>query len=183
MLTDHSFYNDRRNRRFFKTASLISSLDSWLARNQAGEKRFAKRLESHQKDEYLGWYELPVGKRQRYSDFIVLHPARGLLLLEVKDWKLDTIRSIDRISATILTPRGQKAVSNPVEQVRRCAYRLLKRLERDPRSIAATGRYQRRPVISYGCGVVPRQYYRGVHRSCCLRYGGLHSQSDPELFT
>ena len=67
---------------------------------QAGEKRFARRLESHLEDDYLCWYEMPVGRRQRYSDFVVLHPARGVLLLEVKDWKLETIHAIDKASFT-----------------------------------------------------------------------------------
>ncbi|MEZ5586361.1 MAG: hypothetical protein R3E46_04755 [Sedimenticolaceae bacterium] len=53
-------------------ASLIPSPNSGLGRMQAGEKRFARRLESHLEDDYLCWYELPVGRRQRHSDFIVL---------------------------------------------------------------------------------------------------------------
>jgi len=70
---------------------------------QAGERRFARRLESHLEADYLCWYEMPVGKRQRYSDFIILHPRRGLLLLEVKDWKLETIRKIDRVTVTLIS--------------------------------------------------------------------------------
>ena len=121
---------------------------------QAGEKRFARRIESHLEEDYLCWYEMPVGKRQRYSDFIVLHPARGLLLLEVKDWKLDTIQKIDATTATIITPRGLKTVSNPLQQVRQCTYRLLKQLERDPQLIVKSGRYQGHLVLPYGYGVV-----------------------------
>ncbi len=82
-------------------ATLIPSLSSCVGRIQAGERRFARRMETHLEDDYLCWYEMPVGKRQRYSDFIILHPARGLLLLEVKDWKLDTIQKIDATTATI----------------------------------------------------------------------------------
>ena len=74
-------------------ATLVPSLNSSLGKMQAGEKRFARRLEALLEDDYLCWYELPVGKRQRYTDFIVLHPGRGLLLLEVKDWKIDNIRT------------------------------------------------------------------------------------------
>lgn len=106
-------------------ATLIPSLNSCLSRMQAGEKRFARRLETHLEDDYLCWYEVPVGRRQRYSDFIVLHAARGLLLLEVKDWKLDTIQTIDKVSATLLTNAGVKTVSNPLEQVRQCTYQLI----------------------------------------------------------
>lgn len=135
-------------------AELIPSLNSCISRMQAGEKRFAWRLGSHLEDDYLCWYELPVGKRQRYSDFIILHPNRGLLLLEVKDWKLDTIQSIDRVSATILTSNGLKTVGNPLEQVRQCTYLLVDRLQKDPQLIHAEGRYQGNLVFPYGYGVV-----------------------------
>ena len=135
-------------------ASLIPSINSCVNRMQSGEKRFAWRLGSHLEDDYLCWYELPVGKRQRYSDFIILHPARGLLLLEVKDWKLDTIQKIDKSTATIITPRGVKTVSNPLEQVRQCTYQLIQRLEKDPQLVHQSGRYQGNMVFPYGYGVV-----------------------------
>jgi hypothetical protein len=135
-------------------ASLIPSLNSCINRMQSGEKRFVWRIGSHLEDDYLCWYELPVGKRQRYSDFIVLHPARGLLLLEVKDWKLDTIQKIDKSTATIITPRGLKTVSNPLEQVRQCTYQLIQRLEKDPQLIHQTGRYKGNLIFPYGYGVV-----------------------------
>lgn len=135
-------------------AHLIPSLSSCLSRMQAGEKRFARRLESHLEDDYLCWYEMPVGKRQRYTDFIVLHPHRGLLLLEVKDWKLETIHKIDKATVELLTANGLKTVSNPLEQVRQCTYQLLNRLEKDPQLVAKEGKYQGKLVFPYGYGVV-----------------------------
>ena len=67
---------------------LIPSLQSCLNRMTSGEKRFARRLEQLLEDDYLCWYEPRVGEgfRQRYADFIIVHPWRGLLLLEVIDW-------------------------------------------------------------------------------------------------
>lgn len=121
---------------------------------QAGEKRFARRLEQLLEDDYLCWYEIPVGKRQRYTDFIILHPARGLLLLEVKDWKLDSLQRIDKMSATILTPSGAKTVANPIEQVRQCTYQLINRLEKDTQLRHESGQYEGRLVFPYGYGVV-----------------------------
>ncbi len=135
-------------------ARLIPSLNSCLHRMQAGEKRLARRLETHLEDDYLCWYEIPVGSRQRYSDFIILHPQRGLLLLEVKDWKLETIRKMDRVSATLITPNGLKTVSNPLEQVRQCTYQLVNRLEGDPQLVIPDGRYRGRLRFPYGYGVV-----------------------------
>ena len=121
---------------------------------QAGEKRFARRLESLLEDDYRCWYDLPVGKRQRYSDFILLHPQRGLLLLEVKDWKLETIRTIDRVSADLITSSGLKTVSNPLEQARQCAYQLIEKLQKDPQLVHADGQYKGRLLFPYGYGVV-----------------------------
>ena len=87
-------------------ADLIPPLNSCLSRMQAGEKRFARRLASHLEDDYLCWYETGVGNRPRYTDFIILHPGRGLLLLEVKDWRLDTIRKANRDSFELQLSSG-----------------------------------------------------------------------------
>ncbi len=135
-------------------ASLIPSISSCINRMQAGERRFARCIGSHLEDDYSCWYDLPVGERLRYSDFIILHPARGLLLLEVKDWKLDTIQKIDKDKTTILTPSGAKVVSNPLQQVRQCTYRLLQQLEKDPQLVHQMGRYQGKLAFPYGFGVV-----------------------------
>ena len=149
-------------------ASLIPPLNSCVTRMQSGEKRFAWRIVTHLEDDYLCWYELPVGKRQRYSDFIILHPARGLLLLEVKDWKLETIQKIDKAVATIITSRGVKTVSNPLEQVRQCTYQLIKRLEKDPQLVHQSGRYQGHMVFPYGYGVVLSNITRKQFKSTDL---------------
>jgi hypothetical protein len=135
-------------------ATLIPSLNICLGKMQAGEKRFARCLEALLEDDYLCWYELPVGKRQRYTDFIILHPGRGLLLLEVKDWKIDTIQNIDPVSVTLLTNKGVVTSSNPVEQVRQCTYQLINQLEKDPQLVNHSGRYQGRLAFPYGYGVV-----------------------------
>lgn len=84
-------------------AELIPTLNTCLSKMTAGEKRFAQRVENLLEDDYICWYDIPVGRQRRYPDFIILHPARGLLFLEVKDWKLDTIRNIDASRVELLT--------------------------------------------------------------------------------
>ena len=61
-----------------------------------GERRLARRLEEKLDEDYLLWYDVPIGRKQLHPDFLVLHPLRGLLVLEVKDWKLETIANINR---------------------------------------------------------------------------------------
>ncbi|MCB6183943.1 AAA family ATPase [Leeia sp. TBRC 13508] len=76
-------------------ATLIPNLNSSLGRMTNGEKRFARRLESLLEEDYLCWYDVTVGVKRRRPDFLILNPHRGLLALEVKDWKRDSILRID----------------------------------------------------------------------------------------
>lgn len=133
---------------------LIPTLNSCLRKMQAGERRFARRLEQFLENDYLCYYDLPVGKRQRYSDFIILNPRRGLLLLEVKDWKLDTIVDLDPKRVTINTPSGQTTTQNPIEQVRQCTYALVDELKKDSQLIHQSGKYKGNLIFPYGFGVV-----------------------------
>ena len=77
-------------------ATLIPALSSCVSRMTTGERRVAERLEQKLDDDYLLWYDVPVGPKQSHPDFVVLHPRRGLLILEVKDWRLDTIRQASK---------------------------------------------------------------------------------------
>lgn len=71
-------------------ASLIPAIGSCVSRMTGGEKRLAYRLESKLEDDWLIWYDVPLGPRNAHPDFVVFNPRRGLLVLEVKDWRLDT---------------------------------------------------------------------------------------------
>ena len=131
-------------------AELTPSLSCCLTRMTAGEKRFARMLESHLEDDYLCWYDLPVGIRQRYTDFIVLHPRRGLLLLEVKDWKLDSILRFDKESFYLQFRGKQQRKQNPIAQVRDCSHQLVNFLKADPALVQQDGKYQGNLVsVSY----------------------------------
>ncbi|MDO6459384.1 3'-5' exonuclease [Granulosicoccaceae sp. 1_MG-2023] len=121
-----------------------------------GEKRFAKRLESHLEDDYLCWYEprVGVGKRTRYADFIVIHPRRGVLLLEVKDWRADAILQIDRMTVQLLVGDKVKRCANPLEQARQCAHSMVAQFEKDPQLVHQDGAYRGKLMFPYGYGVV-----------------------------
>ncbi|MCC5640798.1 NERD domain-containing protein [Nostoc sp. CHAB 5844] len=135
-------------------ATLIPSFNSCSMRMTPGEKRLGQRLEEKLEDDYLLWYDVPVGKKQLHPDFIVLHPSRGLFTLEVKDWKLDTIQTINPSTATIITEDGIKEVKHPLQQARDYALVVNKMLEKDPALVQQEGKYQGKLVIPYGYGVV-----------------------------
>lgn len=149
-------------------AGLNPSLNTCLRRMHPGEKRFARCLEHYLEDDYLCWYEPALGKSVRYTDFVILHPSRGLLLLEVKDWKLEIIKRIDRDSATILTNHGLKVVCNPLEQARQCLYQLLAQFEKDPQLREQTGSHRGHLVFPYAFGVVLTQITREQFNSTDL---------------
>lgn len=134
-----------------------------------GERRFAHRLQEKLEDDYLCWYDVPVGRKWAHPDFVILHPRRGLLVLEVKDWKRETIREASKTSFTLLTDKGQKTVANPLEQARQYVQGICDRLTADPQLRAAEqGRYQGRLCFPYGCGVVLTNIPRSAFESSGL---------------
>lgn len=125
-----------------------------LKRMTSGEKRFAQRVKDLLEDDYLCWYDIPLGKQQRYPDFILLHPGRGLLFLEVKDWKPESIKKISKERVELLTDQGRKMESNPFVQVRQCAYKGIHLLQRDPQLQQSSANHKGKLVTPYGWGVV-----------------------------
>ena len=99
-----------------------------------GERRFAACLLRKLEDDYLCCLQAVIGSRQLRPDFIILHPGRGILTLEVKDWKLSTIRSINPSRVEIWTDHGIKVAAhkNPLEQAREYATNIADILKCDP---------------------------------------------------
>lgn len=135
-------------------ATLIPSYSACASRMTPGERRFAQRLESKLEDDYLCWYDVPIGQSMQHPDFVVLHPKRGLLILEVKDWKLDTIQSITKSDVSLLTDKGLKHAANPLEQARQYAHAVVGVLEKDPQLVFSSGRMQGKLLFPWAYGVV-----------------------------
>ena len=120
-------------------ATIVPSFSSCVGKMQAGERRLAERLEQKLESDYLIWYDVRVGSMQSYPDFVILHPQRGLLVLEVKDWKPSTILKVDPSEWQILGEHGPKAVANPLEQARGHTLEIIDALQRDPQLVHPTG--------------------------------------------
>ena len=136
-------------------ATLIPTRNSCLPRMTGGEKRVSERLEQKLEDDYLLWYDVPVGLKQRRPDFVVFHPRRGLLVLEVKDWKAETIRQADQTQFTLVTERGLAKETNPLLQARAYALEIGVVLERDPALRYPEGhRHAGKLVMPWAYGVV-----------------------------
>ncbi|MBU3898350.1 MAG: NERD domain-containing protein [Gammaproteobacteria bacterium] len=135
-------------------ATLIPALGACVSRMTAGERRLAERLEQKLDDDYLLWYDVPMGPHQSHPDFCVIHPRRGLLILEVKDWKPDTILQADKLNWVILDHGQPKTVASPIEQARQYAHTVVDALKRDPQLVQAEGKHQGQLAFPWSYGVV-----------------------------
>jgi hypothetical protein len=141
-----------------------------------GERRLAERLEQKLDDDYLLWYDVPVGPKQSHPDFVIIHPRRGLLILETKDWRLDTIRKADK-QAWEIVPDGQlKVVINPIAQARHCAIQVVNALEGDAQLRQADGPHQGKLAFPWGHGIVFTNITRKQFTDA-----GLHNVIEPHL--
>ncbi|MDQ2928896.1 MAG: NERD domain-containing protein/DEAD/DEAH box helicase [Pseudomonadota bacterium] len=135
-------------------ATLIPAIGTCASRMTPGERRFAERIEQKLDDDYLAWYDVPVGPKHAHPDFVMLHPRRGLLILEVKDWRLDTIRRADKQTWEILPDGVPKTVESPLEQARQYAHQVVDALARDKQLVQAEGNWQGKVCFPWSYGVV-----------------------------
>lgn len=135
-------------------ATLIPALGSCVSRMTPGERRTAERLEDKLDADYLLWYDVAVGPRHQHPDFIVMHPRRGILILEVKDFRLATLIQANKETWDIHGELGPKTVANPLEQARQYAHQVVHALERDPQLVQQAGSHQGKLAFPWSYGVV-----------------------------
>jgi len=135
-------------------ATLIPAMSSCVSRMTGGERRVAERLEQKLDDDYLLWYDVPMGPRNTHPDFCVLHPRRGLLVLEVKDWRLSTIQQADKQMWEIIPDGIPKTVANPLEQARQYAQTVVNALQRDQQLTQTEGPHAGKVAFPWSYGVV-----------------------------
>ncbi len=135
-------------------ATLIPAIGTCAHRMTNGERRLAERLEQKLDDDYLLWYDVPVGPKYSHPDFVVIHPRRGLLVLEIKDWHLSTIQRADKEMWEIISDGIPKNVINPLEQARQYAHQVVNALERDKQLVQNEGKHLGKLSFPWSYGVV-----------------------------
>lgn len=120
----------------------------------------AERLQKKLPQDWLLWWDVPIGPKQTRPDFVLLHPQHGALVLEVKDWHLDTIRSATRERFEIAPEGRLKVVMSPLQQARHCAIQVVNALERDAQLVQQHGPHQGKLALPWGHGVVLTQITR-----------------------
>jgi hypothetical protein len=107
------------------------TLPSNDGRVMPGERKVFVALRDQLPEDYLVYYDIPVDGR--HPDFIVVGPDLGLVILEVKDWRLNRIAVITADEIQLRRPEGPLTVKNPVRQVRDYMLRTVDVLKRRPR--------------------------------------------------
>ncbi|MFT4256201.1 MAG: 3'-5' exonuclease [Pseudoxanthomonas sp.] len=170
------------------------NFDSASYRLEPSERRVAHVLKDTLDSGYLCWCNVPVGANQNRTDrpdFIILHPNRGILVLEVKDWALNSIAKIDPTHAYLSDGRGKK--SNPLLQARGYAEFIANLLKKDPALVHPAGSpYEGGLAMPWGYGVVLTRITRkefdqaGLHEAIpsnqVICKDELAGTTDSELF-
>lgn len=105
-------------------ALIIPTIRSSEGAMTAGEKRLAERLQDKLDDKTICWFNIPI--KERYPDFVVLNPSKGLIILEVKDWKLDNIEKFTTKEVELRVPND--TVINPLEQAKSYQHLITEKL-------------------------------------------------------
>lgn len=128
-----------------------------------GEKRLWRILDSHLNDEHIVWYNPLIGDQNWAPDFVILHPQHGLLVLEVKDWKIESIKSgSNREKIVLNTSDGAVNKDNPLEQVKKYAQAIERLLHKDRDLLQSEGKYKGNLLFPYGYGAVLTNISRSV---------------------
>jgi hypothetical protein len=106
----------------------LASLDS---RVTPGERKVFVALRDHLPEDYLVYYDIAVDGR--HPDFIIVGPDLGLVVLEVKDWRLKSILEVTADRVRLRQAKGELEVLNPVRQVRDYLLRTVDVLKKRPR--------------------------------------------------
>jgi len=119
-----------------------------------GERRVLDALAAGLEDDYTVWHNIPIMGSGREPDFVILHPGRGLLILEVKDWRRRTIAQANPMLVELDTERGRVTVDHPLSQARAYAQDIVHLLQKQAALRQQQGRHQGKLRMPWGWGAV-----------------------------
>lgn len=117
------------------------------APGKRGERKVFEALRKHLPEDYLVYYDVSV--KRRHPDFIVIGPDLGVVVLEVKDWRADSILDITADGVVLRDKGGECSRRDPVQQAREYTLRIVDQLK--ARSLLYDGKYLR---CRWGYGVI-----------------------------
>lgn len=120
----------------------------------SGEEVFYRFLRAVAKpdDYFVVWYSPEVNESE--PDFILYCPDVGLIVFEVKDWRIEQIREVSPKKFVIAFGGKEISCTNPHEQARGYVFSILECIARDGRLVTKESFAQGKPKIPISHGVV-----------------------------
>jgi serine/threonine protein kinase len=141
--------------RFITMAYIIPSLDQIRHSNaNDGELQVAETLQEKLPQDVFAWFNPSIPPQNLEPDFLVLDPGRGLLVIEVKDWHIDTIQEANDDCVTLLVNGKRKNTTNPLKQCKQYGFAVKNQIEDLSVLLNHSGRYEGNPIFSYGLIIV-----------------------------
>lgn len=144
----------------------------------AGERRVAKFLQRHLPDDCTVWCNIPIGPERLQADFLILMPQVGLLCLEVKDWKIETLDYCNPQKIGLKIKGETVSTDHPLSQARRYAQYAAALLGQDRRLLQTEGAYSGRLAVPFACGVVFSNVFHRNIRNIREQMGGSSGDFD-----
>ena len=108
-----------------------------------GERKVFEALRDYLPEDYLVYYDISV--KGRHPDFIVVGPDLGVVVLEVKDWRLGSIAAATRDGVVLREDGAERTLKNPVQQAREYILEAVDMLK--GRSLLSDGKH-----LNFGWG-------------------------------
>jgi hypothetical protein len=122
--------------------------------NTDGEEAFYRFLISVAKPDelYIVWYTPEVNDSE--PDFILFCHELGLVIFEVKDWRIEQIREVNPKKFLVAFGSKLESCTNPYEQAKGYSYKIIDCLTNDGRLACRDKLHYGKPKIPISCGVV-----------------------------
>ncbi len=119
-----------------------------------GERRVLHALKRHLEDDYVVYHDIAIAPYGRQPDFLILHPSRGLLILEVKDWRISTVVDANPMLVTLNVEGTLLKTEHPLSQARGYAIEVLSLLKRDKALLQRGGEHEGQLILPWAHGAV-----------------------------
>lgn len=124
-------------------------------------------------DNYIVYYDISIPasekEQSKFPDFIILSPDLGLIVLEVKDWSVDSILSMNSEEFEVLYGIGSKKLKNPLKQARDYCMKLSNLLQKKKELLQTEGDYIGKLSFGYNFGVVLPNINKSDYLKCSLK--------------
>ncbi|GAA0466039.1 3'-5' exonuclease [Alkalibacillus silvisoli] len=119
----------------------------------SGERTLFNTLKEYLPEDYIVYFEPEIHGRR--PDFVIIGPDLGVIVIEVKDWTLNTIVKANKDEWLIFGRNQQQAMEkNPYKKAEEFTFHLMNHLKKDSHLIQSEGKNKHNLKFPCGYGAV-----------------------------